>query len=34
MLDAFGRFPGGRRTVQERLECHADDSRRPPAEAS
>ncbi|PYR18127.1 MAG: hypothetical protein DMF95_11625 [Acidobacteria bacterium] len=34
VLDAFGRFPGGRRTLQERFECHADDGRRAPAEAS
>jgi hypothetical protein len=34
MLDAFGRLPGGRRTLQKRFERHADGGRRTPAEPS
>jgi hypothetical protein len=34
VLDAFGRFPGRRRALQERFEGHADYVGRAPAEAS
>jgi hypothetical protein len=34
VLDAFGRFPGGRRILQERFERHPDHVRRPAAEAA
>jgi hypothetical protein len=34
VLDAFGRFPGRRRTLQERFEGHADHVGRAPAEMS